>query len=627
MSRIALLPLALAAPGAQLFQPGSTAVHLDTPKLWTPANPVPQATAATQRQPAMIIDGPATAAARDPDFVPADPEILGNDALMFTAALLLAGTAGYEYYHYKQAPSEGRVALLAAAGAEASEEGKFLGMTGKEAKKIVPLGMMFFCILFNYTILRDTKDVLVVTAPGAGAEIIPFLKTYVQLPGAIIFSAFYATLCNKFEQGQIVIGVVTSFLAFYVAFAWILYPNIATLHPTAFCTMLAANTPQALNAPIALFRNWTFTLFYLFAELWGSVVLSLLFWGFANQVTKVAEAKKYYPLFGLFANIALICSGTFVKYVSKLRGSLPPGVDPWGYSLKLLMGGLTISGAILLSCFIFLQKKVVTDPECVDPNEVKKSKTKTKMTLRESVDFLAKSSYIRNLAMLVIGYGMSINLVEVTWKSKLKQQFPDPNQYSVFMGNFSACTGATTIVMMLVGRQILQRFGWGAAALVTPSMMLGTGVVFFSLILQPGAWTPITAIFGMTPLMLAVIVGAAQNVFTKSAKYGMFDPCKEIAYIPLDQEQKTKGKAAIDVIGNPLGKSGGAFIQQFLIVSCGSLAASAPYLAVLLGLIVVGWIQAARSLAVQFAEINEEQDAAKKDAEQGDGTEMTAKPA
>ena len=41
----------------------------------------------------------------------------------------------------------------------------------------LPLGAMFFFILFNYTILRDTKDVLVVTAPGSGAEIIPFLKT------------------------------------------------------------------------------------------------------------------------------------------------------------------------------------------------------------------------------------------------------------------------------------------------------------------------------------------------------------------------------------------------------------------------------------------------------------------
>merc|ERR1719159_2111010 len=547
--------------------------------------------------------------------------------------VLLAGTAGYEYYHHKQGAGERQVALLAAGGMAAAggdEEKKFLGMTGKEAKKIVPLGMMFFCILFNYTILRDTKDVLVVTAPGAGAEIIPFLKTYVQLPGAIIFSAFYATLSNKFQQGQIIVGVIGGFLAFYASFAWILYPNIAILHPSAFCDTLSATLPVAFKAPIALFRNWTFTAFYCFAELWGSVVLSLLFWGFANQVTKVAEARKWYPLFGLFANVALICSGTFVKYVSKLRSGLPAGVDPWGYSLKLLMGGLTVSGVILLSCFAFLQKKVVNDPECVDPNEQKKSKTKTKMTLAESVNFLRKSSYIRNLAMLVIGYGMSINLVEVTWKSKLRQQFPDPNAYSAFMGNFATATGATTIIMMLVGRQVLSRFGWGAAALVTPTMMLGTGVVFFSLILQPGAWAPFTALFGLTPLMCAVVVGAAQNVLTKSAKYGMFDPCKEIAYIPLNQEQKTKGKAAIDVVGNPLGKSGGAFIQQFLIVTCGSLAASAPFLAVLLGLIVVSWIQAARSLAVEFKEVSEAQEKAAEETEDAKAiseTEMAEQPA
>ena len=58
----------------------------------------------------------------------------------------------------------------------------------KELKKVLPLGLMFFFILFSYTILRDTKDVLVVTAPKSGAEIIPFLKTYVQLPGAIAFT-------------------------------------------------------------------------------------------------------------------------------------------------------------------------------------------------------------------------------------------------------------------------------------------------------------------------------------------------------------------------------------------------------------------------------------------------------
>ncbi len=39
----------------------------------------------------------------------------------------------------------------------APEEKKFLGYTAFTWQKIVPLGFMFFCILFNYTILRDTK--------------------------------------------------------------------------------------------------------------------------------------------------------------------------------------------------------------------------------------------------------------------------------------------------------------------------------------------------------------------------------------------------------------------------------------------------------------------------------------
>jgi hypothetical protein len=47
---------------------------------------------------------------------------------------------------------------------------------------------------------------------------------------------------------------------------------------------------------------------------------------------------------------------------------------------------------------------------------------------------------------------------------------------------------------------------------------------------------------GMTPLYAAVLVGAAQNIFSKSSKYSLFDPCKEMAYIPLEDEIKTKGK-------------------------------------------------------------------------------------
>merc|ERR550537_287154 len=128
-----------------------------------------------------------------------------------------------------------------------------------------------------------------------------------------------------------------------------------------------------------------------------------------------------------------------------------------------------------------------------------------------------------------------------------------------------------------------------------PSVLLITGIAFFTLCLAGNTFAPALAAMGTTPLMLAVLVGAAQNIISKAAKYSLFDPCKEMAYIPLDAEQKTKGKAAVDVIGAPLGKSGGSLIQQVLIFSVGSLAASTPYLGVILAVIIGAWIVAARN--------------------------------
>jgi AAA family ATP:ADP antiporter len=449
-------------------------------------------------------------------------------------------------------------------------------------------------------------------APPPCSQIIPFLKTYVNLPGAIGFTVLYSKLTNKYSREQVFYGVLTTFVAFFALFAFFIYPNQAFLHPHAFVDSLAAMLPAGFAAPLAIIRNWTFAVFYTMAELWGSVVVSLMFWGFANEVSTVAEAKKYYPLFGLGANVALIFSGLYVRYVSGIRRAMVAAgstADPWGRSLQLLMGAVVVGGAAIMSCFRYIQKSVLTDPECMDQVAVKKAKTKTTMSLGESAKYLANSKYIRSLATLVIAYGMSINIVEVSWKSKLKQQFPNPNDYSEFMGLFSSVTGTVTLAMMIIGRRIFKVFGWGVAAMITPAVIAATGGIFFSLLLFNAQLTPLIAALGTTPLMLAVIVGALQNIFSKSAKYSLFDPCKEMAYIPLDAEQKTKGKAAVDVIGNPLGKSGGSLVQQAMIFGFGSLAASTPYLAIVLGFTVLLWFNAARGLNVMFQEAMAKQDA------------------
>eukprot|EP00190_Bangiopsis_sp_CCMP1999_P006299 CAMPEP_0198722764 /NCGR_PEP_ID=MMETSP1475-20131203/351_1 /TAXON_ID= ORGANISM="Unidentified sp., Strain CCMP1999" /NCGR_SAMPLE_ID=MMETSP1475 /ASSEMBLY_ACC=CAM_ASM_001111 /LENGTH=632 /DNA_ID=CAMNT_0044483685 /DNA_START=137 /DNA_END=2035 /DNA_ORIENTATION=- len=501
----------------------------------------------------------------------------------------------------------------AAAGGNGAEQKGGLGLgslipTKSERKKLIPLGLMFFVILFNYTILRDTKDVLVVTA--AGAEIIPFLKTYCNLPGAILFTIAYSKLSNYMSREALFYACILPFVAFFFLFAFYMYPNLAALHPIAWTDQIAASLPANFAAPLAIIKNWTFAVFYTLAELWGSVVVSLLFWGFANEVTTVDEAKKYYPLFGLGANVALIFSGQYVRYVSDIRRNLPAGVDGWGLSLKYLMAMVAFGGLVIAGCYFYVSRFVLTAPTVFKPGAQKKTKVKTKLGVRESAKYLASSRYIRDLAMLVIAYGMSINIVEVTWKGRLRQAFPDPNDYSTFMGNFSTATGSVTFVMMIIGRFIFRKFGWGVAATITPTVLGFTGLTFFGLLLFSGQVSPLIASIGTTPLMAAVLVGAAQNVLSKSSKYSLFDPCKEMAYIPLDAEQKSKGKAAVDVIGNPLGKSGGSFIQQGLIFSMGSLAASTPYLAAILAVIVVMWLVAARSLDRQFADAMRSSEAA-----------------
>lgn len=494
-----------------------------------------------------------------------------------------------------------------------------------ELKKLLPMFMLFFFINFNYTILRDTKDSLIVTS--SGAEAIPFLKVWGVLPFAIIFMVVYSKLSNIMSKQRLFMTTIAFFGAFFALFSLVLYPMRETLHPTNFAAQLEAWLPAGFAGLVAIFKNWTYSLFYIMSELWGSVAISLLFWGFANDTTKVGESKRFYALFGLGANLAMYPSGYLIKKFAGLRDTLPSNVDAWGVTLNYTLAAVVVAAFCVIGIYWWINKQVLTDPRFFDPNEVKKAKKeKPKMSLKESFLFLARSPYIGCLAILVIAYGVAINLVEVTWKGQLKLAYPSPIEYQNFMGGFSMMTATATIFMMLfVGGNVIRKFGWGVGALITPVVLLITGVVFFGSVIFNDSLTGIIAMLGTSPLMIAVIFGTMQNFISKSAKYSLFDPTKEMAYIPLDQESKVKGKAAIDVVGARLGKAGGSVIQQVLIVGLGSLGACTPYIAGILFAIIFAWIFAARNLNKRFVALTAQKEA-ERAAEEAATASTKAKP-
>lgn len=498
-----------------------------------------------------------------------------------------------------------------------------------ELKKLIPMVLLFFFILFNYTILRDTKDTLVVTA-AKGSQVIPFLKFWGVLPCAVLFMLLYAKLSNKLSKTKLFYTSVIPFIIFFGLFGAVLYPFRESLHPHAFCDMMQTTLPAGFKGLIDVIRNWTFSLFYVMSELWGSMAISLLFWGFANDISKVSESKRFYTIFAMFANISLIISGRFIQWAATIREGLTGG-DPWQVTLNYTMSMVVVAGLLVLGIYWWINKYVLTDKRFYDPSEQKVTKkSKPKLSMKESFMYLIRSKYLGCIALLVMAYGISINLVEVTWKDQLHHQYPDYNDYQAFMGGFSEKTGIITIlVTFFLGGSVVRRFGWGKTALITPVMLLVTGVAFFSFIIFRGSLESTIAALGSTPLMLAVIFGTIQNIASKSSKYSFFDPTKEMAYIPLGQEEKVKGKAAIDVVGARLGKSGGSLIQQglFLLLNTAVVGVIAPYVAIILLAIIFSWIVAARSLNRQFLDLTAQREREKEeeDAKALEEAEPTAK--
>lgn len=421
-------------------------------------------------------------------------------------------------------------------------------------------------------------------------------------------------MANAMSKKRLFYSTCVPFFIFFALFDIFLYPNAATLHPSlstveAFLPGSAVSGGMAVLAKIV--SNWTSALFYVMAEIYSSVSVGLLFWQFANDVVSVDQAKRFYPLFAQMSGLAPVLAGQFVvRYASK--------ATDFGSSMHRLTSAISFAG-VMICYFYYAATKYVERTERIaeptaptspttptqisgegnaavgsDVNEEPKPQKKKKpsMSMGESAKFLASSQYLRLIAALVLGYGLSINFTEIMWKSLVKKQYPDPLDYQRFMGNFSSAVGLSTCIVIFFGVHVIRILGWRVGAMATPVTMAALSAPFFGCILM-GLDSP-------ARLSMAVLFGTIQSLLSKTAKYALFDPTTQMAYIPLDQESKVKGKAAIDVLGSRIGKSGGSLIQQGLVFLFGNIINAAPVVGMIFYSVLFGWIAAASKLSSLF---------------------------
>lgn len=474
-----------------------------------------------------------------------------------------------------------------------------------ELKKLLPMLVLFFLISFDYNVLRIMKDTLVVTAKSSGAEVIPFIKVWVMFPGALLLTYVFTRLSNRLKRETVFYSMLGIFLGYFILFVTVLYPARDFLHPHATADALEAWLPAGFKGMIAMYRNWTFTTFYVMSELWSNIILALLFWGFANQVTRIGEAKRFYGLFGIGANLSGIAAGGSSVWISSMQfnPSLPFGSDAWEQSMIMLIGLITLAGFCAIIIFRWFNKVILTDARFYDPSERKKAgEVRGRLSMRESISYLFNSRYMMGIALIVVCYNVVINLTEVVWKHEMRELYPNPSDYNLYMSHVTSWIGIlATLSALFISGNSIRKGGWTFTALLTPVILLVTSIGFFGFFFVKGEMAgTVIQLLGATPLAMVVFFGTVQNIFCRSAKYSVYDATKEMAFVPLPTEQQLKGKPVIDGICSRLGKSGGSLVHQGFLIAFATISASAPYVAGVLLVVIAIWIHAVRLLGKDF---------------------------
>ncbi|MDF2966222.1 MAG: translocase, partial [Rickettsiaceae bacterium] len=253
----------------------------------------------------------------------------------------------------------------------------------------------------------------------------------------------------------------------------------------------------------------------------------------------------------------------------------------------------------------FLCNNILSDPTFYKKAKKERS-TKEKMGILDSFRYIASSKYLWLMLICSAAFGLTMNLVEAVWKAKIKELYPTLNQYAEINSLYIMWTGITIMLLTIVGNNIMRRYSWLTAALITPLVIMVTGSLFFILVVfDEQVHSALDGLIIMSPLALAVFIGAIQNILAKGTKYSIWDTSREMLYIPLDEELRTKGKAAVDVVSSKIGKSSSGLVQAmlFTIFPYATYNTISPFMALVFIVVCIAWVYAVNKIAIEYQKI------------------------
>lgn len=496
----------------------------------------------------------------------------------------------------------------------------FIKIAKVERKKFWIMNFMFFLISFVYSVARIMKDSAVLGKQHPTS--IMFLKFFIILPLSVVsvgliqkylqkypFTVIFNFMLGLFGVSFIILGLVILPFSNYIQVDKFWARDLFADDKFKVCGL------DFLFAFALVFNEWTSSLLYVFSEMFGSLILSFFFMTFANGLTTPDQSGRFVPLFYIFANIALLCSGLVSKEVDKLRVGLTYEKSEMIFNVFFVLSGVLVFIIYGLKWYL---EKFITNKKLFIEKQAKIKKKKVKSSFSEGLVEMSKSKLLFFISLITLFYAASTNIIESSYKAALTHGADIAGKskgvYASHLNSSEQIGVAVLVIIILLTPfpKLIKTKGWIYVAMASPVLTLFSTLGTLLL-----AWYnyPITSkeksIFldkftakDNTKIYMENIVGVISVSLMKIHKYAAFDITKEALAMRIDENKRAQYKSIFDGIFGKLGKSIGSIyaIVMLGVLNGRDIRKAAPISFAILVFFCVVWIYAVKYLDRKYNE-------------------------
>ncbi|KAG0418547.1 ADP,ATP carrier protein 1, partial [Dictyocoela roeselum] len=194
-----------------------------------------------------------------------------------------------------------------------------------ELGKLCLISLIVGIIIFVYTLSKSIKDALVIEMQTIGVW---YMKIVVMPAVVLMVIPAIQSLYYYYDSVAIMKYTFSSFGFYFIIYGVFIFPNRSLIEPISYINLDRFDGSgfnkggNVLNGLVVIAVRWTVSLHIVTTELWGTVVLSVIFMSFVNDICTIEQFTRFLPVITVFANAGCFASLFFTWWYIKLDSTL-----------------------------------------------------------------------------------------------------------------------------------------------------------------------------------------------------------------------------------------------------------------------------------------------------------------